>query len=208
MLARSRPEWCRQSDERLGSGVNAPCAAGSPGIGCQRPQAKETIVYRTVRTLGAAAALMLAGTTTIAAAAGSSQPFTSTSQLAIFSAVRGYPAVGGSAVLAGPLNQQPGGAGAQVDHITTTGHPARDVFTSRATDVHYLPDGTQRFKFASTDTLGADGSLRIVGSGSLTAGTGAYRGASGGFSFVCIAPSATAIITCHAKGTVMGLVGG
>jgi len=156
--------------------------------------------------LSAAAALVIAGSTAIAAAAGSSQPFTSASQLATFSAVRGYPAVGGSAVLAGPLYQQPGGAGAQVDHITTTGHPALNVFTSRATDVHYLAGGMQRFKFTSTDTLEANGSLRIVGSGSLTGGTGVYRGASGRFSFVCTAPSATAIIICHAKGTVRGLV--
>ena len=140
-------------------------------------------------------------TTPLATAASGSTEFKATSQLATFSAANGYPAVGGSAILSGPPDQHPGGQGAQVDHITTTGHPAPNVFTSRATDVHYLARGTLRFTFRSTDTLEADGTLKIVGSGPVTGGTGAYRGARGRFSFICIAPSVTATITCHTKGT-------
>ena len=159
-------------------------------------------MYRILKTVAIAAGLISASATiALATPAGTSNTFTATSQLATFSAVHGYPAVGGSAILSGPLYQQPGGQGAQVDHITTTGHPAPNVFTSRAIDVHYLARGTQRFKFASTETLEADGSLKIVGSGPLTGGTGAYRGARGRFSFLCIAPTVTGTITCHTKGT-------
>lgn len=152
-----------------------------------------------------AGAIIASAPTALASADGASTKFTATSELATFSAMRTYPAVGGSAILSGPLLQQPGGQGAQVDHITTTGHPAPNMFTSRATDVHYLAHGTQRFKFKSTETLGTDGTLKIVGSGPLTGGTGAYRGARGRFSFICTAPSVTGTITCHTKGTFKAL---
>lgn len=159
-------------------------------------------MYRSLKTVAIAGGLIIASATTpLATAASRSTEFRATSQLATFSAANGYPAVGGRAILAGPLYQHPGGQGAQVDRITTTGHPSANVFTSRATDVHYLARGTLRFTFKSTDTLGADGTLKIVGSGPVTGGTGAYRGATGRFSFICIAPSVTGTITCQTKGT-------
>jgi hypothetical protein len=159
-------------------------------------------MHCSLKTVAIAGGVIIASATNpLATAASRSREFKATSQLATFSATNGYPAVGGSAILSGPLYQHPGGRGAQVDHITTTGHSAPNVFTSRATDVHYLARGTLRFTFRSTDTLEPDGTLKIVGSGPLTSGTGAYRGARGHFSFICIAPSVTGTITCHTKGT-------
>jgi hypothetical protein len=182
----------------------------SPRLTCRGWAAATTdlegFMYCSLKTAAMAAGVIIASATTaLASADGASTRFRATSELATSSAVRGYPAVGGSAILSGPLFQQPGGQGAQVDHITTTGHPAPNTFTSRATDIHYLAHGTQRFKFTSTETLGTDGSLKIVGSGPLTGGTGAYRGARGRFSFICTAPSVMGTITCHTKGTFKAL---
>jgi hypothetical protein len=155
------------------------------------------------------ASAIAAGAATAFAAAGAAHsqqrkvPFKAVAQLATISSRDGYPAVGGGAVLSGPLTQHPGGPGAEVDHVTITGHPSANVFTSRATGVDYLAHGSERFNFTSTITVEPDGSLKLVGRGSVTGGTDRYRGLRGHFTFTGSAPTPAGIITYHATGSIV-----
>jgi hypothetical protein len=127
--------------------------------------------------------------------------FSATAQLATVSSRHGYPAPGGSATLAGPLTQTPGGAGTEVDHITITGQTTPGVFTSKAKGVDYLTDGSERFTITMTITPEPDGSLALSGHGAITGGTARYRGISGHFTFRGGAPTAGGTVTYHAVGS-------
>jgi hypothetical protein len=157
--------------------------------------------HRLQAALGVAV-VMSASTAALASAGSPSRiHFKASAMLATFSTGHGYPGVGGTAVLSGPLTQHPGGSGAEVDHVTILSQSG-STFTSKATGVDYFAHGSERFSFNTTITVQSDGSLKLVGQGKVLGGTDRYAGLRGQFTFTGGAPGPTAIITYHAKGSV------
>lgn len=144
-----------------------------------RPAVRTLLLSVVVLALGLSGELAVSGWAV--GADTRSARFVAAARLATISSHHGYPGVGGSAVLSGPLNQAPGGLGAEVDHITTTGHPSPKTFTYHARGIDYVTHGSERFVFSATSTLEPDGTIRLTGAGTITGGTDRYRRLSGRF---------------------------
>ena len=114
----------------------------------------------------------------------------------------GYPAPGGTALLAGSLKSRPFGAGAVVDDLTITGQPESNVFTFEGTEVVFFADGTLRDKFSGSSTVAEDGSQAIEVTGKITDGTARFSGATGRFKFSGTVPSGATVMSGHSTGRV------
>jgi hypothetical protein len=121
--------------------------------------------------------------------------YTATLQSAPLATGNGYPAPGGTALLAGSVQARPFGNGALIDRVTITSQPAPNVFAFEGTERVFFGAGTQRNRFTGTATVQADGSQVVAVSGRYTGGTGRYRGASGRYTFSgTVAPGSTVLI--------------
>jgi hypothetical protein len=131
-----------------------------------------------------------------------SHHYTSVIRTAPLSTGNGYPAPGGTAVLAGTWRTNLYGNGAVVDQLRITGHPTANTFTFRGTEVCFVALGTFTDTFTGTDTVQADGSQKVVTQGRFTGGTGAYRGARGSFSFTGSVASGSSVANGRSAGTI------
>jgi len=118
------------------------------------------------------------------------------------STASGYPAAGGTAVLAGTWTTNRFGPGAVIDHVRMTGHPTATTFTFRGTEVGFVPRGTFRDVFTGTATIQSDGTQTVMTHGRFVGGTGAYRGATGVFEFSGSAAPGSTSVTGHSIGTI------
>jgi hypothetical protein len=134
-------------------------------------------------SLLAAAVAALAAAVPASASQQTQHRYTSVIRSMPLSTAHGYPAVGGTAVLAGTWTTSLYGTGALVDHVTITGNPTPTTFTFRGTEVGYLPNGTFKDTFTGTSTVQPDGSQFLSTKGRITGGTSAYRGAKGSFKY-------------------------
>ena len=114
----------------------------------------------------------------------------------------GYPAVGGTAVLAGTWTTNLYGNGALVDHVRITGHPNATTFTFAGTEVGFVALGTFQDTFTGTDTVQSNGSQNVATHGRITGGTGAYRGAKGSFTFTGSTAPGSTVLNGHSAGTI------
>src|SRR3954466_10155298 len=79
--------------------------------------------------------------------------YSSTLQSAPLSTANGYPNPGGTALLVGALNTKQYGAGALIDRVKITGHPAANVFTFRGSEVDFFAQGTWRSSLTGSATV-------------------------------------------------------
>ena len=114
----------------------------------------------------------------------------------------GYPAVGGTAVVVGTWTTKLFGAGAVVDHVKITGRPDDTTFAFGGTELCYAPKGTIRNVFKGTAVIQPDGSQKLSITGTFTDGTGAYRGATGSFTFTGATAPGSLIVDGRSAGTV------
>jgi hypothetical protein len=128
--------------------------------------------------------------------------YTSVIQNMALSTAHGYPAVGGTAVLAGTWWTSLFGNGALVDHVTITGNPTPTTFTFKGKEVGFLSQGTFSDSFTGTSTVRPDGIQTVSTKGRITGGTGAYRGATGGFKFNGSTVPGSSVLGGHSSGTV------
>ena len=128
--------------------------------------------------------------------------YTSTIENVALSTGGGYPAPGGSAVLAGSWATSLYGNGALIDHVTITGHPTSDTFTFRGTEVGFLPHGTIRDKFIGTATVLSNGTQKVSTKGRFNGGTGMYRGATGSFKFTGRTSPGSSVVIGRSAGTI------
>ena len=112
------------------------------------------------------------------------------------------PAVGTSFVSAGIITQQPGGSGANVDHLTVISFSLSnrtDTLAGRTTI--FLVRGTMIAKLAVADKVSSNGTITFGGTGTYVGGTGAYKGIVGHFSFTGKRGGAPGSVTMiHATG--------
>lgn len=158
-----------------------------------------------MRTKQLAALLVVAcaaSAQTADAARRTSHSYKSSISVAPLASANGYPNPGGTAVMSGTLQLTHFGAGAVVDHLKITGHPAPNVFTFAGTEVDYFATGSWTSKYTGTDTVQPDGTQQIAISGRFIGGTGAYRGAKGNYKFTGIAPSGSTTVTGHSTGSI------
>jgi hypothetical protein len=101
----------------------------------------------------------------------------------------GFPAPGGSSLSAGVTDTRPGGRSAEILQTKVTGASGGGV-TFTATSVGYTRTGAQFARESGTATPQPDGSTKVVGRGQTTGGTGAFRGATGSFTFTGTIPKA------------------
>src|SRR3954471_24390331 len=127
--------------------------------------------HHSIRLIAPVAALIVLASAQ-SAGARSAHPYKSQIMSNSISTAGGYPAVGGSTLLAGPITSAALGSGALVDRLTITGHPKPDVFTFKGTEIAYLADGTFRDAFTGYSILMEDGSQSVVVSGHITGATG------------------------------------
>jgi hypothetical protein len=128
--------------------------------------------------------------------------YRSTISTATLSTAAGYPAPGGTAVLAGSMRLTGFGEGALVDRVKITGQPEPNVFSFSGTEVDYLAAGSWRSTYTGTATLGADGSQELTVTGRFTGGTGRYKGAKGTYRFSGTAPSGSTVVSGHSTGSI------
>jgi hypothetical protein len=113
----------------------------------------------------------------------------------------GYPGVGGTAVLAGVLENSEFGSGATIAQVTIADVEA-NVVSFEGTEVDYYTRGSQRNKFTGTATIEGDGSQTLVIHGGFTGGTGAYKGAKGRYTFHGTTPPGGTVTTGSSHGSV------
>lgn len=133
--------------------------------------------------LAALCVLAAFGASTAQAKTRTSHAYKSVIQTNVLSTANGYPAVGGTAVLAGNWATNSYGNGALIDHVTITGHAGPTMLTFRGTEVAFLGHGTFKDNFTGTADVLPGGNQFIVIQGQVTGGTGAYRGAKGSYTF-------------------------
>ena len=114
----------------------------------------------------------------------------------------GYPAPGGTAVLAGTWTTGLFGAGAVVDRVTITGQPGPTTFAFKGTEVCFTPKGTLRDVFTGTAVVQPDGSQKITTKGTFTGGTGAYQGVKGTFTYTGTTAPGSTIVNGRSAGTL------
>jgi hypothetical protein len=118
------------------------------------------------------------------------------------STARGYPAPGGTAVLAGTWTTNRFGAGAVVDYITMTGHPSANTFTFKGSEIGFVAQGTFRDTFTGKATIQPDGTQTLVTDGRFVGGTGKYRGATGRYAFTGSTTAGSSVVVGHSIGTI------
>jgi hypothetical protein len=128
--------------------------------------------------------------------------YTSVIQTAPLSTGAGYPAPGGTAVVAGTWKTGLYGSGAVVDRVRITGNPTPVTFTFRGAEVCFAPLGTLKDTFTGTATVQPDGSQKVVTNGRFTGGTGAYRGATGIFKYTGSTAPGSSVLNGRSAGTV------
>jgi hypothetical protein len=154
------------------------------------------------RLILALAALAALSTVASTAQAKTNHRYTSVIQSTPLSTAGGYPAPGGTAVLAGTWKTGLYGNGALVDRVRITGSPTPTTFTFRGTEVDFVPLGTLKNSFTGTATVQPDGSQKVVTNGRFTGGTGAYRGATGTFKFTGSTAPGSSVLNGRSAGTV------
>jgi hypothetical protein len=159
--------------------------------------------HRHVRRCAALAAL--AGLATFGAATAQAKTqhrYTSVIENVAVASGGGYPAPGGTAVLAGTWASSLYGDGAVVDHVTITGHPTPTTFTFRGTEVGFVARGTFSDTFTGTATVQPNATEKVTIAGRITGGSGAYRGATGSFKFKGATAAGSTVVFGHSAGTV------
>jgi hypothetical protein len=152
------------------------------------------MLHLRIRHIAPIAALVVLACAPVAGAR-SSHPYKSHITSAPVSTAGGYPQTGGSTVLAGSLTTDTEGPGALVDRLTITGQPQPNVFTFKGTEVAYFAGGSIRDAFTGYSMIMEDGSQSVVANGTITGGTGRYRGATGRYSFGgTTAPGSTLLV--------------
>lgn len=131
-----------------------------------------------------------------------SHRYTSVIQTAPLSTASGYPAPGGTAVIAGTWKTNLYGNGAVVDRVRITGNPTPTKFAFRGTEVCFVAFGTLKDTFTGTATVQADGSQTLVTQGRFTGGTGAYRGAKGSFTFTGSTAPGSSLVNGRSAGAI------
>jgi hypothetical protein len=144
----------------------------------------------------------VAGLAVPAAQAKTDHHYTSVIRSTAINTGAGYPAPGGTAVIAGTWVTGLFGAGAVVDRLTITGQPAPTTFAFKGTEVCYAPKGTIRDVFTGTAVVQPDGSQKITTKGTFTNGTGAYRGAKGSFTYTGATAPGSTIVNGRSAGTI------
>jgi hypothetical protein len=150
--------------------------------------------------LAALAIVVAFGATT--AQAKTRHHYTSVIHSAPLATGHGYPAVGGTAALAGTWATSLLGTGALVDHLTITSHPTPTTFTFKGAEVGFVALGTFKDTFTGTATVQPNGSQTLVTHGRFTGGTGPYRGASGSFKFTGATAPGSNVVNGHSAGTL------
>lgn len=115
----------------------------------------------------------------------------------------GYPAPGGTAVLAGTLTFGPFGNGATIARITITGQPQPNVFAFEGKELDLVPTGSLRNRFTGTSTIQPDGSQQVKITGRYTGGTGRFRGVTGNYAFSGTVPSGSTLLTGGSTGRLV-----
>lgn len=136
-----------------------------------------------------------------AARSRTSHHYTATSQLSPMSTTGGYPALGGTAIMTGPVKASAVGNGVLFDHVKITGHPTDSVFTLAGEEVAFFPLGSVRDSFTGWAMLQPDGSLAVRVTGHATGGTGIYSGAKGTYVFNGSTPAGSTVIRGTSSGT-------
>jgi hypothetical protein len=154
---------------------------------------------RIILTTGLVAVLSTVAST---AQAKTNHRYTSVIQTAPLSTAGGYPAPGGTAVLAGTWKTNLYGNGALVDQVRITGNPAPLTFTFRGTEVGFVALGTLKNTFTGKAEVQPDGSQKVVLQGRFTGGTGAYRGARGSFRFTGSTAPGSSVLNGRSRGTI------
>ena len=162
---------------------------------------KRTSLSASFATLAALAAL--AALAVPAAQAKSQHKYTSVIRSTALTTGAGYPAPGGTAVLAGTWTTDLFGAGAIVDRLTITGQPDPTTFTFKGTEVGYVAKGTLRNVFTGTAVVQPDASQKITVKGTITGGTGAYQGAKGTYTFTGTTAPGSTIVNGRSAGTLI-----
>ena len=150
----------------------------------------------------ALAALVALSSVVSTAQARTNHRYTSVIRTAPLSTAGGYPAPGGTAVVAGTWTTNLYGSGALVDRVRITGHPNATTFTFRGTEVGFVALGTLKDTFTGTATVQPDGSQKLVTSGRFTGGTGPYRGARGSFTFTGSTAPGSSVVNGRSSGTI------
>src|SRR4051812_20702673 len=150
----------------------------------------------------ASLALLAVALAVPAAQAKSRHSYTSTIQSTALSTGSGYPAPGGTAVLSGTWNTKLFGAGSVVDHVKITGQPDPTTFAFKGTEVCFAPAGTIRDTFTGTAAVLPDGSQKLAIKGTITGGSGAYKGAKGTYSFTGATAPGSLVVNGHSAGTL------
>ena len=150
----------------------------------------------------ALAALVALSSVASTAQARTNHRYTSVIQTAPLSTASGYPAPGGTAVVAGTWTTNLYGNGALVDRVRITGHPNATTFTFRGTEVGFVALGTLKDTFTGTATVQPDGSQKVVSNGRFTGGTGAYRGATGTFKYTGSTAPGSSVLNGRSAGTI------
>lgn len=128
--------------------------------------------------------------------------YTATLQSTPVATAGGYPAKGGTAILAGVLSSSVFGPGALVDRITVIGEPSPDVVAFAGGEDDYLGLGELQSLIVGTDTLQPDGSQKIVAQGRCTRGLGAFRAGKCRFAFSGTIPPGSTVLSGHSSGSV------
>jgi hypothetical protein len=119
----------------------------------------------------------------------------------------GYPAVGGTYTFLALYDARIDGKarhGVLESRGSITGQPDATTIDTKQDDRAYFPEGTVKTTSPITATLNPDGSLTSNGKGTVTGGTGDFKGATGSVSSTCTAPTLepNAVIECQLKGTI------
>jgi hypothetical protein len=153
------------------------------------------------KSIGLIALLVVLGASGTAQAKGKvTHKYTSTVQTAPLATDDGYPAPGGTALIAGTLETKPLGSGAVVDRVQITGQPAPNVFAFTGKETDFFAAGTMRNTFTGTATVQPDGSQVVAVEGRYTGGTARYRGVSGRYTFNGIVEPGSTLLVGHSSG--------
>ena len=145
---------------------------------------------------------LLAALAVPAAQAKTQHSYTSVIRSTALSTGTGYPAPGGTAVLVGTWNTKLFGAGSVVDHVRITGQPNATTFEFKGTEVGFTSAGTLRSAFTGTAVVQPDASQKLSIKGTITGGTGAYRGAKGRFTFTGATAPGSLVVNGRSAGTL------
>src|SRR4051812_4239036 len=163
---------------------------------------KEHGMPRKSAGLTASLALLAVALAVPAAQAKGQHSYTSTIQSTAISTGSGYPAPGGTAVLAGTWSSKLFGAGSVVDRVKITGQPDATTFAFKGTEVCFGLAGTIRDTFTGTAAVLPDGSQKLSIKGTFTGGTGAYKGAKGSYTFTGATAPGSLVVNGHSAGTL------